>query len=74
MEGSSPGRLFVLHGWLLEGILVESRLSGTQIFFAPDSSGQSGGLTLSGVEESFDDTWTATTYTVEIIADANLSG
>ena len=45
--------------------------SGTQIFFAPDSSGQSGGLTLSGVEESFDDTWTATT--VEIIADANLT-
>ena len=59
----------------LSGVEVTSDgLSGTQIFFAPDSSGQSGGLTLSGVEESFDDTWTATTYTVEIIADANLSG
>ena len=58
----------------LTGVEVTSDgLSGTQIFFAPDSSGQSGGLTLSGVEESFDDTWTATTYTVEIIADANLS-
>ena len=59
----------------LTGVEVTSDgLSGTQIFFAPDSSGQSGGLTLSGVEESFDDTWTATTYTVEIIADANLTG
>ena len=57
----------------LSGVEVTSDgLSGTQIFFAPDSSGQSGGLTLSGVEESFDDTWTATTYTVEIIADSNL--
>ena len=35
---------------------------------------ESGQLTLSGVEESFDDTWTATTYTVEIIADVNLTG
>ena len=59
----------------LSGVEVTSDgLSGTQIFFAPDSSGQSGGLTLSGVEESFDDTWTATTYTVEIIADTNLTG
>ena len=59
----------------LTGVEVTSDgLSGTQIFFAPDSSGQSGGLTLSGVEESFDDTWTATTYTVEIIADTNLTG
>ena len=60
---------------VVTGVEVTSDgLSGTQIFFAPDSSGQSGGLTLSGVEESFDDTWTATTYTVEIIADANLTG
>ena len=59
----------------LSGVEVTSDgLSGTQIFFAPDSSGQSGGLTLSGVEESFDDTWTATTYTVEILADTNLTG
>ena len=59
----------------LSGVEVTSDgLSGTQIFFAPDSSGQSGGLTLSGVEESFDDTWTATTYTVEILADSNLTG
>ena len=58
----------------LSGVEVTSDgLSGTQIFFAPDSSGQSGGLTLSGVEESFDDTWTATTYTVEILADTNLT-
>ena len=59
----------------LTGVEVTSDgLSGTQIFFAPDSSGQSGGLTLSGVEESFDDTWTATTYTVEILADTNVTG
>ena len=47
-------------------------ISGTQIFFAPDSDLESGRLTLPGVEESFLDTWTATTYTVEIIADVNL--
>ncbi|MAR60952.1 MAG: hypothetical protein CMA40_00005, partial [Euryarchaeota archaeon] len=58
----------------LSGVEVTSDgLSGTQIFFAPDSSGQSGGLTLAGVEESFDDTWTATTYTVEILADTNIT-
>ena len=49
-------------------------MSGTQIFFAPDSSGQSGQLTLAGVEETIDESWVATTYTVEIIADANLTG
>ena len=54
--------------------MTSDGLSGTQIFFAPDSSGQSGGLTLTGVEESFDDTWTATTYTVEILADTNITG
>ena len=58
----------------MSGVEVTSDgLSGTQIFFAPDSSGQSGGLTLAGVEESFDDTWTATTYTVEILADTNIT-
>ena len=47
-------------------------ISGTQILFAPDSNAQSGKLVLPGVEESFDSDWTATTYTVEIIADSNL--
>ena len=59
----------------LEGVEVTSDgLSGTQIFFAPDSSGQSGQLTLAGVEETIDESWVATTYTVEIIADTNLTG
>jgi hypothetical protein len=49
-------------------------ISGTQILFAPDSNSQSGKLVLPSVEESFDSDWTATTYTVEIIADANLVG
>jgi len=49
-------------------------ISGTQILFAPDSNSQSGKLVLPNVEESFDSDWTATTYTVEIIADANLVG
>ena len=47
-------------------------ISGTQILFAPDSNAQSGKLVLPSVEESFDSDWTATTYTVEIIADSNL--
>ena len=47
-------------------------ISGTQIFFAPDTNLESGRLVLPDVEESFSDTWTATTYTVEIIADVNL--
>ena len=47
-------------------------ISGTQIFFAPDSNAQSGKLVLPNIEESFSDNWTATTYTVEIIADVNL--
>ena len=47
-------------------------ISGTQILFAPDSNSQSGKLVLPNIEESFDSDWTATTYTVEIIADANL--
>ena len=47
-------------------------ISGTQILFAPDSNAQSGKLVLPSVEESFDSDWTATTYTVEILADSNL--
>ena len=47
-------------------------ISGTQILFAPDSNSQSGKLVLPNIEESFDTDWTATTYTVEIIADSNL--
>ena len=47
-------------------------ISGTQILFAPDSNAQSGKLVLPNVEESFDSDWTATTYTVEILADSNL--
>ena len=60
----------------IENIEVSSNpFNGTQIFFAsPPSSDDSGTLTLSGIEETFTDTglWTATTYTVEIIADINL--
>ena len=47
-------------------------ISGTQIFFAPDSNAESGKLVLPNVEESFSDTWVANSYTVEIIADVNL--
>jgi hypothetical protein len=47
-------------------------ISGTQILFAPDSNAQSGKLVLPSIEESFDSDWTATTYTVEIIADSNI--
>ena len=47
-------------------------ISGTQIFFAPDSDLESGRLILPNIEESFSDTWAATTYTVEVIADVNL--
>ena len=49
-------------------------ISGTQVLFAPDSDGASGKLVLPGVEESFSGDWTATTYTVEIIADTNITG
>ena len=48
-------------------------ISGTQILFAPDSNAQSGKLVLPNIEESFDSDWTATTYTVEILADSNLT-
>ena len=47
-------------------------ISGTQILFAPDSNSQSGKLVLPSIEESFDSHWTATTYTVEIVADSNI--
>ena len=57
----------------IENVDVTSNgISGTQIYFAPDSSKDSGTLTLSNVEELITDGWTATTYTVEIIADINL--
>ena len=57
----------------IENIDVTSDgISGTQIYFAPDSSKDSGTLTLPNIEERIVDTWTATTYTVEIIADINL--
>ncbi len=51
----------------LVGVEVTSdALSGTQIFFAPDGNGQSGSLTIEGVEESFSSKWEANTYNVEI--------
>ena len=50
-------------------------ISGTQVLFALDSNAESGKLILPGVEETFiSGSWTATTYTVEIIADTNLTG
>jgi len=59
----------------LSGVEVTSDgLSGTQIFFAPNSDSKNDTLVLSNVEEAFDGTWTATTYTVEILADVNLTG
>jgi len=39
---------------------------GTQILFAPDSSGQSGKLTIKEINEQFSNNWTAETYSVEI--------
>jgi len=48
-------------------------ISGTQILFAPDSSGQSGKLTIKDVDESFSGNWTANTYDVEIIPISSLS-
>ena len=57
----------------IENVEVTSDgISGTQIFFAPDSNQESGRLILPNIEEGFDNNWTATTYTVEIIADVNL--
>ncbi len=57
----------------LTGVEVTSdSLSGTQIFFAPDSSGRSGSLTIEGLEESFITNWEANTYSVEITPLADL--
>tara|TARA_B110000495_G_C22996076_1_gene587245 strand:+ start:740 stop:1588 length:849 start_codon:yes stop_codon:yes gene_type:complete len=57
----------------IENIDVTSDgISGTQIYFAPDSSKDSATLSLPNVEELITDLWVATTYTVEIIADVNL--
>ena len=57
----------------LSGVEITSDgISGTQIFFAPDSSGQSGSLTISDLVETFSATWEATTYTVEITPKTNL--
>ena len=57
----------------IENIDVTSDgISGTQIYFAPDSSKDSATLILPNIEERIVDTWTATTYTVEIIAYINL--
>ena len=57
----------------IENVDVTSNgISGTQIYFAPDSSKDSGTLTLPNIEELITDGWTASTYTVEIIADINL--
>ena len=47
-------------------------ISGTQIFFAPDTGLDSGQLVLPDVEEAISGSWNPTTYTVEIIAEANL--
>ena len=58
----------------LNGVEVTSdALSGTQIFFAADSNGQSGALILSGIEEDFNNTWEAETYTVSILPETNLT-
>ena len=58
----------------LNGVEVTSdALSGTQIFFAADSNGLSGTLILSGIEEDFNNTWEAETYTVSILPETNLS-
>jgi hypothetical protein len=57
----------------IENIDVTSDgISGTQIYFAPDSSKDRATLSLPNVEELITDLWVATTYTVEIIADVNL--
>jgi len=58
----------------LNGVEVTSdALSGTQIFFAADSNGQSGTLILNGIEEDFNNLWEAETYTVSILPETNLT-
>ena len=52
--------------------VISNGISGTEIYFAPDSSKDSGTLKIPNVEEFIEDLWVATSYTVEIIADINL--
>ena len=52
--------------------ITSDGISGTQIFFAPDSNANSGQLVLPNVEEAISGAWDPATYTVEIIAEANL--
>ncbi len=57
----------------LSGVEVTSDgLSGTQIYFSPDSNGLSGTLVISDLDEPFSGSWEATTYDVEIIPKSNL--
>lgn len=52
--------------------IISNGISGTEIYFAPDSNKDSATLKIPNVEELITDGWVATTYTVEIIADINL--
>ena len=52
--------------------VISNAISWTNIYFAPDSNNHNGQLLLTGVEEFISGTWDPTTYTVEIIAEANL--
>ena len=52
--------------------VISNGLSGTEIYFAPDSAKESAVLKIPNVEELIEDLWVATSYTVEIIADINL--
>ena len=52
--------------------VISNGISGTEIYFAPDPSKDSGTLKIPNVEEFIEDLWVATSYTVEIIADVNL--
>ena len=52
--------------------VISNAISWTNIYFAPDSNNHNGELLLTGVEEFISGTWDPTTYTVEIIAEANL--
>ncbi|MDG2414315.1 MAG: hypothetical protein P8L99_07050, partial [Hyphomicrobiales bacterium] len=52
--------------------VISNGIFGTEIYFAPDSSSDSGTLKIPNVEEFIEDLWVATSYTVEIIADINL--
>ena len=52
--------------------IISNGISGTEIYFAPDSNKDSATLKIPNVEELITDGWVATTYSVEIIADINL--